>query len=197
MASFWEIVAERAGYAIGAAIFGPGAALARRERRALRRAFHDWLDELDAERLPPRGKGMSRRSGSLRGAEPVPFEAELDPFEKRARVDVALALGRDVTAEASKARWVLEGVMYRLASPFAAARMVRVDKTSLDRDAAKELADEIDSAFARLETFALDLRKDRVVLEIVAPRDTGTWIAIEKGLVVLVESWTRRWTTYR
>ena len=94
MASVWERIGEAAGYAIGAAIFGPSVALARRERRIMRRAFHDWLDEIDAERLPPIVKGITRRSGSLRGTEPIPFGTELDPFEKRARIDVALALGR-------------------------------------------------------------------------------------------------------
>jgi len=182
MASIWERLGEAAGYAIGAAIFGPAAAIARRERRIMRRAFHGWLDEIDAERLRPRAKGMARRTGSLRGAEPIPFEAELAPFEKRARVDVALALGRDVTAFASK--------------PFAG--MVHIDETSLDDASAKELAIEIQhSALGKLETFTLDLRRDRVVLDVAAPRDVETWIAIEKALAMLVETWTQRWTSYR
>ena len=180
MASFWERAAEHAGYAIGAAIFGPAAAIARRERRVLRRAFNDWLDAIDATRLQRRRKGTSRRAGSLRGTEPIPFEAELDPFAKRARVDVALALGKDVMATISK------------------THAVRVDGTSLDDGSAKELAGEIErSAIGKLETFAVELRKDRVLLDVLAPRDVETWIAIEKALAVLVETWTQRWTTYR
>lgn len=182
MASFWERVGEGAGYAIGAVIFGPSAALARRERRVLRRAFHGWLDAIDAERLPSRAKGIARRSGSLRGAEPIPFEAELDPFAKRARVDVALALGRDVTAEVSK-EW---------------SRAVHIDATNLDEAAAKELVNEIAaSAIGHRETFTIDLRKDRLLLDVVAPQEVNVWVAIERALAVLVETWTQRWTPYR
>jgi hypothetical protein len=194
MASFWESAAERAGYALAAVVMGPYAAAIRRERRVLRGAFHAWLDELHAERLEPRTKGFTRRSASLRGGEPIPFEAELDPFEKRATVDVAIALGKDVSAEITKARWLLDGRPYRVS----AKRIVGVDATSLDEAAANELVREIaESDVGRLDAFLIDLRKDRVVLDIIAPRDVETWKAIERALAVLVQSWSGRWTTYR
>ena len=70
--------------------------------------------------------------------------------------------------------------------------------TNLDADSRRiSRARVAESAIGRLETFALDLRKDRVVLDVVAPREAESWKAIEKALVVLVESWTQRWTSYR
>ncbi len=180
MVPFWERVGERAGYALATLLLGPYAAAIRHERRVLRKAFHGWLDEMNAERLLPRAPGQARRAGALRGAGPIPFEAELDVIKKRARVDVALSLGRDVSAEISK------------------ARKVRVGATSLDPTAANELAAEIGScALGQLEAFEIDLHRDRLVLEMVAPREREAWIAIEKALAVLVESWSQRWTTYR
>jgi hypothetical protein len=179
--SFWERAGEAAGYAIGAIIFGPYGAMIRRERRVIRGAFRDWTDEIDVERLRARSRGIGRRSGSLRGTEPIPFEVELDPFEKRAQVDVALALGRDVRALMSKV-----------------GKRVVLGGTNLDADTADELAHEVEaSALGGLETFMLDLRKDRLTIDLPAPRDVESWKAIERGLVLLVESWTRRWTTYR
>jgi len=181
MASVWERIGEAAGYAIGAAIFGPSVALARRERRIMRRAFHEWLDEMDGQRLPPIVKGITRRSGSLRGTEPIPFGAELDPFEKRARVDVSLALGRDVTTEISK-----DG------------SHVFVGSTNLDTDTAQELVKGVKgSKLARLDAFTIDLRKDRLVIELPVPRDAESWRTIEQALAVLVESWSRRFSSYR
>jgi hypothetical protein len=199
---FWERVGERAGYALAAVFLGPYAAAIRRERRVLRTAFHGWLDELDAERLVSPAKGTLRRSGSLRGgAEPIPFEAELLLDVKLARVDVALALGKNVTAYLSRARPLIaarKGLLIRMAKALATAADIRVDEASLDVDAACDLAREVAaSGLGTLDAFTIDLRKDRVLLEIVAPRDKESWLAIEKALVVLVESWTRRWTTYR
>jgi hypothetical protein len=181
MASFWESAATHVGYATGAVIFGPQAAIIRRERRVLRGAFHGWLDEMDAERRVSPSKGIARRSGSLRGAEPIPFEAVLDPMSKRARVDVAMALGRDVTAEMTKV-----------------GARVRLGGTTLDADTAHELAREVEaSELRRLESFILDLRKDRLVVDLPAPREAESWRAIEKALVVLAESWSRRFSSYR
>jgi len=181
MASVWERIGEAAGYAIGAAIFGPSVALARRERRIMRRAFHEWLDEIDAERLPPPDRGHSKRSGNLRGAERLPFEVELDPFDKRARVDVALALGRDVRTELSKV-----------------GRHAIVRGTNLDADTANEIAREVEaSALLRVDTCTLDVRKDRLVLDLPAPRDADTWRAIERAISVLAESLSRRFSSYR
>ena len=180
MASFWERAGERTGYALAAMLLGPYAAALRRERRVLRRAFHDWLDELGAERLSPRAKGQARRSGALRGAAPIPFEAELDVIDKRARIDVALSLGKDVTAQIWK------------------AEKIHIETSALDAEAKKVVAAEIESsALGALDTFALDLRRDGVVVLLNAPREREAWIAIEKALAVLVETWTQRWTTYR
>ena len=198
--SSWDVkIGEAVGYAIGAVIFGPTTVLARRERRTLRRAFWDWLDGVDTTRLTPRAKGVTRVSGALRGgAEPIPFEAELDPFMKRASVDVSISLGRDVTIDLSKARWILAGVKLRLAPAIASIGVIRVDATNLDAEAAGEIAHEVaQTPLASLETFTLDLRRDVVQLDLLAPRDAETWRAIETSLVTLAESWSRRWTSYR
>jgi hypothetical protein len=199
MTSIWERMGEGVGYAIGAVIFGPSAAIARRERRTLRNALHEWADSVDATHARPHAKGLLRYTGALRGSEPIPFEAELDPFEKRATLDVAIGLAKKVEAEVSKARWALDGVKVRLPSPFAHVGTIRVDDTTLDADTAETLAREIaETPIGALETFSLTLRSDRVVVVVMAPRAPAEWRAIEKALVVLVESWSRRWAaSYR
>jgi hypothetical protein len=198
MEPFWVRVGERAGYAVAAILLGPYAAALRHERRLLRRAFHGWLDDLDATRLEALRTGTSRRSASLRGTSPIPFDAELDVVAKRAHIDAALSLAKDVTAEITKARWMLDGVTVRFAGPVTIHRRVLVDATNLDEGAANELASEVAAtAIGRLDTFRLQLQKDRVMLDVVAPRDADTWVAIEKALAVLVESWSTRFSSYR
>jgi hypothetical protein len=149
-----------------------------------------------APRAAREGNRASFGGAARRRADTV--RAELDPTRKLARVDVALALGKDVSAHLARAPATIAGLKLRLAAAVALEDGVRVDGTSLDVDAARELAREVAaSELGRLEAFALDLRRDRVVLEVPAPREADSWRAIEKGLVVLTESWSRRFSSYR
>jgi hypothetical protein len=187
MASFWERAGERVGYAMAAVLLGPYAAAVRHERRVLRTAFREWIDELEPVVLTPRTTGSLRRVAKLLApGGTIPFEAEIDPNDKRASIDLSASLPHGTSVTIAKGYPMMTGSRAQL------------EESSLDAAASEAIVHDLArSALSKMEAFRLSIREDRVLLEIVAPRSSDVWRQIGEALGVLVETWTQRWTTYR
>jgi hypothetical protein len=176
--SLAEILAEKVGYALAAVVLGPPAAMARRERRAMRAALDAWCEGVGAIRLEVRG--VRARSGKLQGAAgSFPFEATLDAFHELASLDVAIEkLPPQASVTISKVR----------------GRGVHATSPTLDASIMQALVRDVSrTALGARETFSLDLDGERIVLHVEAPREPAEWKALGEAMVAFAESCARRW----
>jgi hypothetical protein len=208
MKSVWEFLGEKVGYAMAAVVLGPPAAVARRERRILRAALAQWSDEIGAIRLESRGT-MKRAGKLLSAAGSYPFEVRLDPFRKRASLDVATgtlppqARGRlaknPTRVSAPTFRYRMTASLWRSLKPLAEVDGITIGSKTLDAETARSLArDAADGGLAKLDTFILEMENERMVLDIVAPTDASQWKTIAAALASFVDACVRRWgSSYR
>ncbi len=177
MTSLWQRLGQGVGYALAAVILGPPAAIARRERRALRSAFKEWCEELGAVRLEARGV-MSRAGNLPASAGSLPFSVVLDAFAKRAVLDVATG-----TLPPNARATIMKD-----------AAGIRVTSDTLDLSATDALARDVaQTGLARLESFVIDIDGERVVLQINAPTTHAEWRAIGLATAQFTEAVVRTW----
>ncbi len=184
MRSLAEYLAEKVGYALAAVILGPPAAMARRERRAMRTALDSWCEEVGAIRVEA-ARRERRYSGKLEGAAgSFPFEVTLDAFHTLAVLDVAIEkLPPQADVTISKPR----------------GREVSATSSMLDASITSALVAEIaGTPIGARDSFSLALDGERIVLHVSAPHEAAEWKAIGDATVAFAESCARRWgSSYR
>lgn len=196
--SFWERVGEGIGYALAASVLGPPAAMARRDRRAMRDAFRAWCRPLDPVPVRAHAERGLRRAVTLRpptGA--VTLEAELDPFGKRATLELPIGpFPPNAQVRLAKAPWEIHHVKMRMPEPIASLGGALAFAGTVDADTAEVLLREVlDTAFGARDAFNLDVQRDALVLTLVAPRAHEEWDGVANALVGLADTYTRRWST--
>jgi hypothetical protein len=197
MASIWESMGERVGYALAAIVLGPAAALQRQARRRTIRAVVLYCEEYEPTELEA-PKGVLRRGARLPTISgPISIEIELRAFEGRATLSLTItALPSHVNATVSRAAWEVQGLLSRLPAPLAREGTLRVDSETLDVETARALLDVIAKGpLATLNAMELEIRREQIDVHVVAPSTLEQWKAIGEGVVTL-EAWlTSRWSS--
>lgn len=200
MASYWVKLGERIGYGLAVVVLGPGAALERSARRAMRAALLDFCGELQPLKLiAPKGK--VRRSAQLPVvAGSLALEIELDLRSRRVQITVPIErLPTYVEARIAFALPLLyEDRRLRLPTPRAFSGTFCVWTESLADDVAKALVEAVAGSAAPLHAIEITLSAERIEVLAIAPQSSQEWTAIGDRLVRLAASIATLWpASYR